>query len=351
MAQSVPLRTKFICTLGPATSDKATMAALARAGATMFRNNFAHVTYAEYQERLRLVQEINRELGTNVQMQADLQGPNIRIGELPEAGVPLEAGKTYWFYTAGGDPAEGRDIFINDETLHLDVKAGEPITFMDGALEGEVTAVAGHRLAVLMTNGGVLESRKSVNVPETTLTCSILTPKDREDLRFLLETGVDWIALSFICSRDEIEEVRRLIGERPVKIISKIERREALRNLHQIIEASDALMIARGDLGIELPMEKLPILQKQIINLCEYSHKPVIMATQMLLSMVKSKRPTRAEVSDVANAVFDRVDALMLSEETSKGVDPVNALRTMVSIVEEAESHLYHRQNAFDLVS
>lgn len=343
------LRTKFFCTIGPASHSREVMEGLAAAGATVFRNNFAHVSYDEYRQRLQWVKEINSALGTDVLMHADLQGPNIRLGEFPGGSIQLAAGEEYTFYTAASPDHEEGEYFINDETLHLDVQAGEPITFADGALEGEIVGVDGHKIRVRMNNGGILKSRKSINVPETKLSCSILTTKDMEDLKFLLEAGVDIVALSFICSRHDIDQVREMIGDRPVKIIAKIERREAIKNLHDIMEASDGIMIARGDLGIELPLEQLPVLQKQIINLCEYHNKPVIMATQMLLSMSRNLHPTRAEVSDVASAIMDRVDAVMLSEETAEGVDPVNALSTMVKIAREIEGYLYHRPNAFDL--
>lgn len=346
-----PMRTKFICTIGPASSNKEVMKGLALSGATMFRNNFAHAQYDEYLERKAIVDSINKEFGTSVQMQADIQGPNIRVGEMPNGGVQIEPMKEYTFYTnATEDIHEEGDLFINDETLHLDVKEGEPITFMDGALEGEILKVNGNRITVQMINGGLLKSRKSVNVPETKLSSSAITEKDKRDIEFLLEAGVDWLALSFISTAAEIAEVRKMIGDKPVKIISKVERREAIKNIHEIIEASDAVMIARGDLGIELPMEVLPILQKQMVNMCEYAGKPVIIATQMLLSMVRSHRPTRAEVSDVANAIIDRADAVMLSEETAEGIDPVNALQTMRRICQEVEDYLYNRPNGFDLI-
>ena len=348
---SNPPRTKFICTLGPASSNKEVMEGLALAGANIFRNNFAHAQYDEYRERKAILDEINKRCGTSVQMQADIQGPNIRVGEMPEGGFQIEPMSVYTFYTKSNDDKhqEG-DLFINDETLHLDVREGEPITFMDGALEGEILKVDGNRITVQMINGGLLKSRKSVNVPETKLSSSAITEKDKRDIEFLLEAGVDWLALSFISTASEIEEVRRMIGDRPVKIISKVERREAIKNIHEIIEASDAVMIARGDLGIELPMEVLPILQKQMINMCRYSETPVIVATQMLLSMTRSHRPTRAEVSDVANAIFDKADAVMLSEETAEGVDPVNALLTLIKISQEVEDYLYNKPNSFDLI-
>jgi len=343
-----PLRTKFIATLGPKSDSPEIISGLMRAGVSVLRSNFAHCPYEEYRERRRIITELNEQLGTKVLMQADIQGTNMRVGELPGGSIHLEEGRTYTFCTLGTELREG-EILINDDTLHHDVKAGEPIAFMDGALEGEITHVEGHRLTVQMINSGNLYSRKSINVPETHLTGPIITAKDRRDLEFLIhDAGVDWLALSFIAGRKEIDEVRTMVGDLPIKIMRKIERKIAIDNIQEIIEASDALMIARGDLGIELPMEEIPILQKEILLLAHQAKKPVVTATQMLLSMTNSLRPTRAEVSDVANAVFDRSDALMLSEETAAGAYPVHALETMVKIVRRVEQYVYERPNYFD---
>ncbi|HSI20132.1 MAG TPA: pyruvate kinase, partial [Verrucomicrobiae bacterium] len=206
----------------------------------------------------------------------------------------------------------------------------------------------GHRITACLINGGILKERKSVNVPETHMNRSSITDKDRADIEFLVhDAGVDWLALSFVGTRHDVEEVRSLVGDKPVRLMSKIERKIAMDNLPEIIEASDALMIARGDLGIELPFEEIPILAKQIVQLSHMEGKPAVVATQMLLSMTHSLRPTRAEASDVVNAVLDRADALMLSEETADGQHPVNALQTMVKIVRRAEEFKYGRPNYF----
>lgn len=346
--QNRPLWTKFICTIGPASDSPEMIEKLIKAGANVLRSNFAHCQYEEYRDRKRIVDEINARLGTTAKLQADIQGANIRVGnDIPDLGIPIEAGKEYTFYTPGGPKGEESDILINDQTLHLDVKPDEPITFMDGALEGDIIWVEGNRIGVRMINGGMLRPRKSVNVPDTELSTPIITEKDYKDIHFLLDAGVDYLALSFVGGRKEIDEVRDMIGDKPVKIISKVERKEAIRNIQEIIEASDAIMIARGDLGIELPMEEVPVLQREITARCAQEKKPVITATQMLLSMAKSLRPTRAEVSDVFNAVLAASDALMLSEETTEGIDPVNALNTMVKIARRAEDYLYHRPNYF----
>ena len=260
-------------------------------------------------------------------------------------GIILEAGKTYCFATVAGSPEPG-DYVINDDTLHLDLKAGEPIIFADGLMDGVVDAVSGHRITVTMCTSGFLKSRKSINVPETKLTGSSITDKDKRDLEFLMETGVDWVALSFISTAAEIHEVRQIIGDRPIKIMAKIERRAALDNMQEIIVASDAVMIARGDLGIEIPLEDVPVYQAILTEACKHAGVPVITATQMLLSMAKGSRPTRAEVTDVAHAVFERSDAVMLSEETAEGINPAHTLATMVKIAKRAEEYI-GRQNAF----
>lgn len=344
-------RTRFVVGLGPKSSNAEAMEKLILAGASVFRNNFAHAQYEEYKERVAILKQLNDKLGTDVKMQADLQGQNIRVGMLPNEEVELFEGHSYTFVTNGGELADG-EIPINDDNLHNDVKADEPISFADGAIEGIITNVDGHKITVAMTNSGILKQRKSINVPATDLTASSLTEKDLQDLDFLLETGVDIVAVSFIAGREELDRVRGIIAEKgqegKVVILSKIERQKAIENLREIIDASDGVMIARGDLGIELPMEEIPILQKEIINLCHQQYKPVITATQMLLSMTHSIRPTRAEVSDVANAVFDQSDALMLSEETMVGIHPDHTLATMVKIARRIEQYMYDRPNYFE---
>lgn len=346
---TAPVRTKFICGIGPASSNAASMEALMKAGANVFRNNFAHAQYDEYQERLSILRHLNEKLGTNVKMMADLQGQNLRIGMLPPTGeVQLHEGIPYTFVTNGGELTEG-DFPINDDNLHNDVKTGESITFADGALEGTITKVDGHRITVILSNGGIIKQRKSVNVPETELTASNLTEKDYRDLDFLLGAGVDILGVSFVAGREELDIVRRIAKERNLKpaIVAKVERKKAIENLWEIIQGSDGIMIARGDLGIELPMEEIPLLQKEIVQLCHSLKKPAIVATQMMLSMVNNNRPTRAEVSDVANAVFDGADALMLSEETMVGIHPAHVVATMSKIAHRTENYIHNRENYF----
>jgi pyruvate kinase len=321
------------------------------AGANILRSNFAHTQYDEYMERRQWIQELNAKHGTNVWMQADLQGRNIRIQKFENdlakglGAVVIEKGNVYSFSTLGGTPEDG-DIIINDDTLHLDVKAGEPIAFMDGAMEGTIEEVKGHRIFVRMHNSGSLISRKSINVPDTLLSGISFTEKDRRDTEFLIGAGVEWLVASFVAGPEEAHEIRKMIGDRPIKVMAKVERKEAIKHLPKIVEAYDSVMIARGDLGIEMPLEEIPVMQKMMIELCRHAGKPVVTATQMLLSMTDANRPTRAEVSDVANAVFDRSDAVMLSEETAAGHNPVQALQTMVRIAKRAEDYL-GRDNYF----
>lgn len=349
MPKFIDEHTKFIATLGPASMNYEVMYGLAKAGVTMFRSNFVHMQYDRYREVRAWTEQINRELGVWVQLQADIQGPSIRMGAVGDEGYFLQEKETYVFVTGRAD-REGMDVRelpINDGTIHQFIEAGQHITFMNGALEGTVTSKDGNRLSVRMINSGTLKSHKSINLPETELT-TCLTDKDRADIAFLMEEGTDWLAISFVSHGKELQEVRDLIGDKPVKIMSKIERRSALANIDEIIAASDAIMVARGDLGIEIPMEEVPIIQKQLIEACHHERKPAVVATQMMLSMAHSMRPTRAEVSDVANAVFERADAVMMSEETAEGIDPVNAMQTMVMVAKRAEQHLYHEPNYFE---
>lgn len=342
--------TKYICTIGPASESPEVLEGLIRAGANFFRRNFAHAQYDEYRQQKAIIDGLNQKLGTNVWAQADLQGRNIRVQRFsddPKGGMNIEAGKVYTFYTTGGPAGEAGEIRIDDDTLHNDVKAGEPIVFADGEFDGQILEVKGNKIIVEMKTGGFLKNRKSINVPETTLTGSAFTEKDYRDLDFLMDAGVDWLAVSFISSGDDMREIRKIIGERPIRLIAKVERLAAMRNLDDIVAASDAVMIARGDLGIELPMEEVPIAQKVMTELCAHAGKPVITATQMMLSTTNSLRPTRAEVSDVANAVFHRSDAVMLSEETSMGIDPVNSLSMMVRIAKRAEEYMGRHNNFF----
>lgn len=341
-----PQRTKIIASLGPASYPLEVMTGLMRAGVYMFRSNFSHMPYDEYSRLRETVHKLNKELGTNVQMQADLQGPHIRIGRIAPEGILLQERHNYWFSTNAGEPHEF-DIPINDATIHEFIEVGQSMSFINGLIEGEVVAKDGHRLEVHMINSGTLKSNKAINLPETQLD-SCLTEKDIEDLEFLMKEGVDWIALSFVSRKEEINDLRKRLGKHKTKVMSKIERRSAVDNMSEIISESDAVMVARGDLGIEIPLEDVPFVQRDIIHLSHYAKKPVVVATEMLYSLVHSMRPTRAEVSDVANAVLQRADAVMLSDETTEGVDPVNAVTIMQTIIARAEHYLYAEKEYFE---
>jgi pyruvate kinase len=326
------------------------MEQLVLAGANFFRSNFAHAQYDEYRERLAICKHLNEKYDTNVQMQADIQGTNIRtglIGGTADGSMELIEGHRYVCVTNGGEVGPG-EIPINDTHLHTEVKAGHAFTFSDGAIEGEVISVEGNRITVEVNNSGILKSRKSINVPETDLDRSCITDKDKADIEFLSSAGINWIAVSFVASANEMHEVRELMKGSDVKLMAKLERKKAMENLNEIVLASDGVMIARGDLGIELPLEDIPVLTREIINASHAAGKPVVTATQMMLSMTHAHRPTRAEASDVAHAVFDGTDAVMLSEETAAGNHPVLALETMVRIVRRAEDFRWGIPNRFD---
>jgi len=340
--------TRYVATLGPASGNYETMEKLVQAGVSMFRNNFAHTQYDEYRDRLRFLKEINAKHGTSVKMDADIQGTNIRLGILPGDGkMELRAGETYVCVTNGGEVHEG-EIPVNDTLLQNEVKIGEPFIFADGAVDSIITALDGNRITVQVKNTGMIKSRKSINVPDTNFQRGCVTDKDREVLNFLInESEVDWIALSFVGCKEDVFEVRNLIGDKNIKIMAKIERKKAMDNLIEITNAVDALMIARGDLGIEIPMEEVPVASKRMIRVAHEFNKPALMATQMMLSMTQSLRPTRAEVSDVANAVYDGADGLMLSEETAEGAHPEHVLATMVKIAKHIEEDMYPKDSLF----
>lgn len=318
------------------------MEELIHSGVYMFRGNFAHMSHESYSACLERLARLNKKLHTHVLFEVDLQGPHPRVGKLPENGIFLKERQEYKFAI----PCPSNDIPVVDLDLPRYVKPGEAISFAGGLIEGEITKVNGSELTVRMINSGRLISHKSINVPEMTLPDG-LTQQDQKDLEFLKSNPPDWVALSFVGKASDVENARAILGPQ-VKLMSKIERREAIRNLKGIIEVSDAVMVARGDLGIELPLEEIPYLQAKIIQATRAHHKPVVVATQMLFSMVHSLRPTRAEVSDVAWAVMEGADGLMLSDETTIGIDPVNAVETLIKIVAKGETQRDNKVNYFD---
>lgn len=341
------LKTRIIATIGPKSDSKETLFALVAAGMDIARMNFSHCTPEEYRSRQRYLQAAAKAAKREVKIMLDLQGPRIRVGQLPLEGVAMTEGKTYTFTTKSGE-YEGGAIHITDPYLHLDVRVGDPMFLTSGEMELVITKIKGKEMQAKVIRGGVLFSNKGVNVPNTKLTTSGLTKKDIRDVGFGLKAGVDYIALSFVQSAKDVERLRKLIGSKSkVQIISKIERPIALSDIDKIIQASDGIMVARGDLGVELPMEELPIVQKHLIRHTHWHGKPVIVATQMMMSMVNHSTPTRAEVSDIANAIFEGADGVMLSDETAAGSYPVKAVATMHRIAARAEQYM-SRENFFE---
>lgn len=342
-------RTKIVCTIGPASSSEEILHALIKAGMNVARLNFSHGTYDEHAEVIRKIRAVSEELGEPIAILQDLQGPKIRVGVLPVEGVKLEAGGRVVF-TTGEVDIPALKLPVTYEHLHEDVKPGERILLDDGLLSAKVLSVEGREVICTVIDGGTLTSHKGVNFPESKLSVSAITEKDKADLKFGVSQRVDWVALSFVRSAKEARDLRKLIADNeaelglagaesvPIRTIAKIEKGEAVRNIDEIIEAIDAVMVARGDLGIEMPAEEVPIIQKMLIAKCLKAAKPVIVATQMLDSMIRNPRPTRAEVSDVANAVIDHADAVMLSGETASGKYPVEAVTTMANVIMETEA-------------
>lgn len=329
------MRMKIIATIGPSSASKEVMEKMIVRGMDIARINFSHGTHATYREWRNTILKIAKKEKRTVKILQDLQGPRIRVGEMPPAGRFLSDGETVVFST---EPEKSKEvIYIDDPFLHLDIKAGEPLYLANGEMELVVRKIKGAKIFAEVVRGGNLFSRKSVNVPRTKLTTSGLTKKDKSDLAFALKEGVDYVAVSFVQSADDIRAARAIIGKK-ARIIAKIETGLALANIDAIIQASDAIMIARGDLGIEVPGERLPFIQKNLVRHAAWYKKGSIVATQMLLSMQNNPQPTRAEVSDVANAVWDGADAVMLSDETASGKYPARALRKMAAIVAQAEA-------------
>ena len=313
------------------------------------RLNFSHGTHEEHAEFIKRIRDVKEKTGEPLAILQDLQGPKIRVGELPPEGVVLQDGVDIIFTT--GKAILPKKLPVTYAELHKDVKVGQSILLDDGLLMVKVKEVKGKDVICEVIHGGKLTSHKGMNLPETVTSISAVSDKDREDLRFGVEQGVDWVALSFVRTADDIRGLRAMIAEdeallglkpeAPIRIIAKIEKPEAITNIDAIIEAADGIMVARGDLGIEVPAAKVPVYQKEIIAKCLRAAKPVIVATQMLDSMIHNPRATRAEISDIANAVFDHADATMLSGETANGSYPVEAVKTMAATIREAESSVY----------
>ena len=334
------LRTKIICTIGPASREPDELNNLIAAGMDVARLNFSHGDHAFHADTIARVRAAASAAGKPVALLADLQGPKLRVGDMG-AGLLLEAGKTVVLTTA---PLIGQAGLVPIQYADLPgvVRQGERILLDDGLLELEVRSISGQEITCQVLTGGLLTSKKGMNLPDASLSIPAITEKDRADLAFALGQGVDWVALSFVRSAAEVRELKALIRaanplDQPTLVIAKIEKPQAVTAIEEIIADADGIMVARGDLGIEMLTEEVPVIQKRIIRLCNQAGKPVITATQMLDSMIRNPRPTRAEASDVANAVFDGTDAVMLSGETASGLYPVATVQTMAHIIQQAE--------------
>ena len=341
-------RTKIVATIGPASSNKEVLKQMVQSGLNVARLNFSHGKHEDHLEVIKTVREINKELGSNVALLADLQGPKIRVREVENNGIELVDGKEIEICTTKDFVGTAKRIAINYEQLPRDVKKGELILLDDGKLQIEVISSDGEIIKAKIVHGGILSSKKGVNLPQTKISMPSLTPKDKEDLDFAIAHDVDWIGLSFVRSARDIIELKHIISSQHnrAKVIAKIEKPEAVDDLDEIVKQSDALMVARGDLGVEIPMQDVPLVQKLIIQKGYQHAKPVIVATQMMESMIENITPTRAEVNDVANAVLDGADAVMLSGETSVGKYPVEVIEAMSKIVTKVETFegIYHKE-------
>jgi len=336
-------RTKIVATLGPASAKPEVLFSMFNAGLDVCRLNFSHGSQAVHQEVLDTIRSLNEKYDYNVGILADLQGPKIRIGMVQDGGIHLVNGNRTTITTKECIGNEER-IYITYETFPQDVKAGEIILLDDGKLQLRVVETnLQDEVVCEVVHGGILTSRKGVNLPNTKVSIPSLTVEDRKNLDFVLENNVEWIGLSFVRTADDIHELKEIIASRgkTAKVVAKIEKPEAIANIDAIIAASDAVMVARGDLGVEMPMEEVPLLQKMIVNKCRAASKPVIVATQMLESMITTPRPTRADVNDVANSVLDGADAVMLSGETSVGEFPLIVIETMQKIIQNIEQNNY----------
>ncbi len=331
-------KTKIVCTLGPASESESVLGRMINAGMDVARLNFSHGEQSEHKRRMDIVRRLAGRAGKHLAVMADLQGGKIRLGSFQNGPVELKKGDDFVLTTRkiSGDPG-GASVTYGK--LHQDVRKGHRIFLNDGMVELEVSRVSGKDIHTRVREGGAVSDHKGVNLPDVTVSAPGMTGRDKRDLKAALEWGIDMVASSFVRSAADIEKVKGIIKRAgsDAPVIAKIEKHEAVGKLDEIIEAADGVMVARGDLGIEMPLEDIPLLQKRIISRAVRCHKPVITATQMLESMITSSMPTRAEVSDVANAILDGTDAVMLSAETAIGKYPVRAVRSMAKISEATE--------------
>lgn len=338
-------KTKIVATIGPASESEEIMTKLVKSGMNVIRNNLSHGNHEEHESRIKLARKISEKLNSPVAILMDLSGPKIRIGDFIDGEIKLKEKSKFILSTT---QCEGTDkkVFVNYSELHKEVKSGSIIFLNDGKVKLQVESVSGKEIHCIVLTGGSINGRRGVNIPGAYLKISSLTSKDKEDVKFGIKNDVDFIALSFVRKASDVLELKEILKKynSNIKIIAKIETEEALENLDEIIKVSDGIMVARGDLAVEIPPEKVPIVQKTIIKKCNNLGKPVITATQMLSSMVNSPTPTRAEVADIANAILDGTDAVMLSEETTIGKYPLEAVQVMSRVAYHTESNFQYEK-------
>ena len=336
-------RTKIVATVGPACDNFDKLVELVKAGVNVFRLNFSHGTHEDKKTVIEYIRKINKTQPVNIAILADLQGPKLRVGELSTEEIELEEGNELIFTTQKIIGTKEK-VYVSYPHLAQDVQVGERIFIDDGKMEVAVKEIINeHSIKVSVTVGGILLPKKGVNLPDSGLTMPSLTEKDIADLEFIIDQQLDWVALSFVRKANDITELKKRIKDKnsKIKVIAKIEMPEALKNIRDIIVESDGIMVARGDLGVELPVEQVPVIQKELIRKCMHRAKPVIVATQMMESMMDRTKPNRSEVSDVANAVLEGADAVMLSGETAMGEYPTLVVETMCKIILEVEKTVY----------
>jgi len=334
-------KTKIVATLGPATATKEVLRKMIQEGVNVFRINFSHADYENVKKRISIIRELEKEMNVSTAILGDLQGPKLRVGLMKEE-VIVEPNQEIQFCTGEEFSGTKEKVFMNYKNFPKDVKPGERILLDDGKLIFEVVATNNNdNVTAKVIQGGPLRSKKGVNLPNTNISLPALTKKDKEDAVFAIEQQVDWLALSFVRNADDLKELQALIekhSEYKIPIIAKIEKPEAVKNIDKIIAYCDGLMVARGDLGVEVPAQEVPLIQKELVLTAKRARIPVIIATQMMETMITSLTPTRAEVNDVANSVMDGADAVMLSGETSIGKYPVQVIKTMTSILKNVEN-------------
>lgn len=328
---------KIIATVGPSSDDYQILKTMVEEGMNIVRINFSHGTFEQWRRVKKYLAQIEEETGKHVKMMLDLQGPRIRVGVM-EKEMEIKKGEIYSLFYGKADPAKN-EIQIDHSELYKDMKIDHNFFLANGMIELETTEVKGKKIFAKAIRGGILLSRKGINIPETNLSGSVITEKDIKDAIFAAENDADYVCLSFVQEGKDIRELKKIMKNNKIKVIAKIERATALKDIDNITKLADGLMVARGDLGIEVPMEELPIIQKELIRRAHWHKKPAIVATEMLASMIDKPRPTRAEVCDISNAIFSGADGVMLSDETASGAYPIEAVSMMKKIVKRTDEY------------